>query len=193
MPTSLFRDAFISLDVVSRGNRRLMTGRVRGVIASAFAAAFACCHLPCEAMSMDVQRDSDPAQITLGADCSLVTDLWRSQFLMSTDVNQDSGDLIGGRGSSASRTMSADTSAFGSEEIASGMQGDLPIPTETDAMETVGFSSETLTMTDWETAESHAVGAHGKTFTKDGPSAVTGIVAVVGLIVVSGAYFRGRK
>ena len=193
MPYRRFRDAFRSSPVASPEGRSIKTGRRRGVLASIFTAAVACCCSQCHAMGIETQRDPSSVQVLAGSDCSLVTDLWRSQFLVSSEVNQGSADSENGQGSAAARTVGTSAHAFGSEEIALGTQADLPIPTETDPFETVGVNSESLTMTDWESAESNAVGSKGKTFTKDGPSVVTAIVGVVGLIVVSGAYLRGKK
>ena len=45
-------------------------------------------------------------------------------------------------------------------------------------------------MTDWENAIFNADGVQKKTMLAQGPSAVTAVVAVVGAVVVFGAYFK---
>lgn len=80
------------------------------------------------------------------------------------------------------------------EELVPEVDGDLPIATESDALTVAAVDSETLAMSDWESAKKKVAGnSRGKTFTKDGPSMVTAIVGVVGLIVVFGAYLKGKS
>ncbi len=157
---------------------------IRTVMLCGIAAAF------CGPQSI-VASDGAPVRLLDGTDLSMVTDFWRSTFGMLADRAVDSekeSDTTAVADHQVSDSVSAPPMSA-SEMITS----DLPIASTMDTQIADESSEDLVIMSDWETSESEAVVGRGKTFTKNGPSAVTAIVAIVGFIVVGGAYLSGRK
>jgi hypothetical protein len=80
----------------------------------------------------------------------------------------------------------------------------IPEPVPTDVMESIADANSQEAarssdvgedgprMSGWDQAAVSAIGGREKSFKKDGPSVVSIMVAIVGLIVVCGAYLSGR-
>lgn len=142
---------------------------------------------------MTTNEDNRPFTVAIQTDVSLVTDFWRSQFRNLAEENTASPDLSKSTNAPERLSPTNDSGPAGTDELIPEVDGDLPIATESDALDVETTDSETLAMSDWESAESQAGNPRGKTFTKDGPSMVTGVVGIVGLIVVFGAYLKGKS
>lgn len=157
---------------------------------SAVGLALALCWTPQSVVGMSSSEDSRSLPVAIQTDLSLVTDFWRSQFRNTAEENSTSPELSDAPGP---RSSNVDSTPAMTEELVPEVAGDLPIATESDALEVAPIDSEMLAMSDWESAESQAGNSRGKTFTKDGPSMVTAVVGIVGLIVVFGAYLKGKS
>ena len=173
--------------------RMLREFRRRQILKFTGGLALALCLTPSSVSGMSYDEDSRTLTVAIQADLSLITDFWRSQFRNTAEENPTSPDLGDAANSHAPRSSVVGAPSTMTEELVPEVDGDLPIATESDALTVAAVDSETLAMSDWESAESRAGNSRGKTFTKDGPSMVTAIVGVVGLIVVFGAYLKGKS
>lgn len=168
---------------------------VRGLrsLKSAGGLALALCWTPQSVVGMSSSEDNRSLPVAIQTDLSLVTDFWRSQFRNISEENSTSPERSDTPNSPGPRSSAGDSTPAMTEELVPEVEGDLPIATESDAMTVTEVYSETLAMSDWESAESQAGNLQGKTLTKDGPSMVTAVVGIVGLIVVLGAYLKGKS
>jgi hypothetical protein len=155
--------------------------------------ALALCLTPSSVTGMTTNEDNRTLPVAIQTDLSLVTDFWRSQFRNISEENTTSPNESGSPNSSGPRSSATDSTTAVTQELVPEVAGDLPIATESDALEVAPIDSETLAMSDWESAESRSGSLREKTLTKDGPSMVTAVVGVVGLIVVFGAYLKGKS
>ena len=169
--------------------------RFRGLLnlksASGLALALCWTQQPVAAMSSIEESRSYP--VVVPTDLSLVTDFWRSQFRNADEQNLELPQSGNSVNTPAPRELAVDVTPAMTEELIPEVEGDLPIATESDAMTFTEVDSETLAMSDWESAESQAGNPQGKKLTKEGPSMVTAVVGIVGLIVVFGAYLKGKS
>jgi hypothetical protein len=144
-------------------------------------------------------------------DLQLQSDLWSSIFLKSPDESDDPNapqatsqvlNSAGARGRAVpsvqgSAQADARTSEFQGDMAAVSLEEqflDLDAGTEmTDSTESSGCDDRCdSTLSDWEQAVCTATGGTRKS-SQNGPSIITGVVAVVGAIVVGGAYFKSNR
>lgn len=113
-------------------------------------------------------------------DTSVATDLWRKEFFeQSRDPNEEDAASDGPSGRSVLKNEN-DLLVGTAPKIQLARSGGLQVA-----------GSELPTLSDWEHAATKAIGPKEITITTlEGPSAVTLVVAVVGLIVVGGAYLQ---
>lgn len=124
------------------------------------------------------------------ADFSFRTDLWRSAFGNPADRLE-----LRGPDQDAQDAVHADAVASLPIRILDGVQGissEFPLMSSGELPSDEECTADQVEMSDWETSESRVAADGIKTSTKDGPSVVTAIVAIVGVIVVGGAYLSGR-
>lgn len=113
-------------------------------------------------------------------DAAVATDLWRKEFFeRSRDPNEEDAVADGPLRRSVLKNEN-DLLVGTAPKIQLARSGGLQVA-----------GSELPTLSDWEHAATKAIGPNEITITTlEGPSAVTLVVAVVGLIVVGGAYLQ---
>lgn len=121
------------------------------------------------------------------ADLSFEAALWRSEF-----------QRAGQKQSPADATETSETApgANPTDEVFSGLtaaedffENEALFSSYASSIDRSVHHSSTQSITDWESAVCNADGVQGRKTTA-GPSAVTAVVAVVGAVVVFGAYFK---
>ncbi len=148
------------------------------IIASIFQSALLSCLFGLGAVELSAASVQDP--IRFPNDGSVSTDLWRKEFFeKSRDPNE--GDALADGPSGRSVLKNENDLLVGTAPRIQLARSGGP--------QVVG--SELPTLSDWEHAATKAIGPKEITITTlEGPSAVTLVVAVVGLIVVGGAYLQ---
>jgi hypothetical protein len=121
---------------------------------------------------------------TFDGDLGLTTDFWRSQFGTMPDKRHFEEHPTTTINAQIAQSLVMSYSSEG------GVTAPIDVPTGKES--TLESGSTEHSMSEWETAESKASGPARVTLTQNGPSLVSGVVAVVALIVVFGAYLRGR-
>lgn len=165
--------------------RRVLIGSVSAVSLFAACGAVAGSVKAMHPVAVKFPVEPDRADLSLGAA------LWRSEFL-GADTKKHPEEAAE---SSATRRH-----ADRSDEVFSGLaaaedfyENETLFSSDSAAIDHSADHSSTQSMNDWQNAVCNADGSQGKHITAQGPSAVTAVVAVVGAVVVFGAYFKSSN
>ncbi len=134
------------------------------------------------------------------ADLAFGTDLWRSEFMRSEDDRDETkdadsrdtdleGTVVNGTTVPTPRSALALSFADAAEDFFEDGMG--PMMEET-TDRSISIADSQLSLSEWDQAAASALAPGDKiTSSEGGPSAVTAVVAIVGAIVIVGAYLKG--
>lgn len=128
---------------------------------------------------------------------SLTTDFWRSEFHKPEATEQripsgpESRRYPGGLSTALQNALPRFSAASLAEEQA--LQEHSAADAESQITSAFEDSNTTPTFSEWDRAASTAIGPRGESTTREGPSLITAIVAVVGIVIVFGTYCHAAR
>ena len=171
----------------------------RHIISGLFATMISSCVLATTGTVADSHRFlvSENHEGSNHPELSLPTEFWRSEFLHNIERPErlDPSEVGDQHPGVPAATMQNSVPGF----IVSSLEEELlqqhtPTDSETAVTATdVDVSKSHATSTEWDQAACSAIGPQGDKTTHDGPSVITAIVGVVGIVVVFGAYFSSTR
>lgn len=170
------------MGAANRSLRRLLVGRVAAFsfFATCGAVSGSLDASPVPSLTFPAERDR--------ADLSLDASLWRSIFHRAD--GKENWDEASGGSVTPLQASHPDAVFSGLTAAEDFFENESLFSVDSASLNRSVQSSATQTMTDWQNAVCNADGVQGKKTTAQGPSAVTAVVAVVGAVVVFGAYFK---
>ena len=132
------------------------------------------------------------------SDLSLSTNLWRSEFVTDAAEQNDRSDGADGEGAAGQFSGPRENSDGGKQETRRSKVVRLEeqlfenqaatVETELSGTDTIAQSENQAALSDWEKAATRSSGGIGIGATSSGPSIISMVVGVVGIMIVVGAY-----